>query len=436
MTQDGLRAQTMQRVFRRLLPLLILMYVVACIDKANLSYAALQMNDDLGLTPSVFGLGAGLYFIVYTLLEVPGNLLLHRLGARRWIARIMLSWGIVASLMAAVVGPRSFYAMRMLLGAAEAGFYPGILFYLTLWFPKRERVTAMAWFTCGLPVALVLGGLLSSVLLSLDGGFGLRGWQWMFIVEGLPAIGLSFYVLFRLPDGPRTVSWLSEAQRDWLCAQLASEATGTAPATAHARHDVARILLDRRMLTFSAALFCMMMGNLGLSVWLPQIVKQVSGYGIGSTGLLAAIPYVFATLAMIFNARHSARTGERRLHVALPALAGALALALSACTSNPLLALCAVTVAASGVLSAISIFFSMPAALVSGAQAAAAIALINCLGNIGGFVGPYVIGITREITGSFSDSLLILAAFLALGALIVLTQGGNAALRRCGRRAG
>jgi MFS family permease len=403
--------------FRRLMPLLILMYVVACIDKANISYAALRMNDDLHLSPAAFGLGAGLYFIVYTALEVPSNLLLHRYGARRWIARIMLSWGVVALLMATVTGPWSFYTMRMLLGAAEAGFYPGILFYLTLWFPQRERARAMVWFTTGLPVALVLGGVLASGLLSLDGVLGLHGWQWMFIVEGVPAIALAAYVFRRLPDGPDSVAWLTARQRDALRAQLAAEASVQ---TAHPR--VALVLTDPRILRLALALFLMMMGNLGLSLWLPQIVRQAGGFDPARASLIAAVPYAVTTLSMIVNARYAARSGKRRLHVAVPALIGSAALAISAYATNTVVALIGVTVAASGILSAISMFFSIPASLVSGAQAAAAIALVNSLGNIGGFAGPYVIGVAREAAGSFSAGLAILAACLAVGALIVWTM--------------
>ncbi len=402
---------------RRLIPFLFLLYVVAYLDRVNVGFAALEMNRDLGFSAAVYGLGSGIFFVSYTLLEVPSNLMLARHGARIWIARIMLTWGLVSVGMAFVHDTFTFYVLRFLLGAAEAGFFPGIIYYLTQWFPARDRARAVALFMTGTAIAGVIGGPISSALLLLDGLWGLQGWQWLFVVEGIPALVLAPVVLRRLDDRPDTVTWLSDAERAWLTTTLATEArerTG-------AHHDLRSAFASGRLWTLAAIYFCIVLAFYGVSFWLPQILQQLSHYPSSAVALISAVPYVVAAVGMVAVGVRSDRTGERRWHVAVPALVGAAGF-VAAATVPPsvALSLAALSVAALGVWGALGPFWALPTAFLRGRAAAGGVALVNAVGNIGGFVGPTLVGYARDATGSFAAGLWVLAGGLVLGAVLTL----------------
>jgi MFS transporter, ACS family, tartrate transporter len=402
---------------RRLIPFLFLLYVVAYLDRVNVGFAALDMNRDLGFTAAVYGLGSGIFFVSYTLLEVPSNLMLARVGAGPWIARIMLTWGVVSIATAFVQGATSFYALRFLLGAAEAGFFPGIIYYLTQWFPARERARAVALFMTGTAIAGVIGGPLSSALLRLDGVWGFHGWQWLFLVEGLPAVLLAPVVWRRLDEGPATATWLTEPERRWLIDTLAAEHAARPPA-----HGSLRAAFGNgRLWALAAIYFSVVLAIYGVSFWLPQMLQTLGTASSATVALVSAIPYVAAAVAMVVVGGHSDRTGERRWHVALSALAGAAGFAIAALVPTSLVwSLAALSLAAMGVWGTLGPFWALPTAFLTGRAAAGGVALVNSVANIGGFVGPTVVGYVRDATGSFAAGLWLLAAGLVVGAVITL----------------
>jgi len=402
------------RIRGRLLPFIFLLYIVAYLDRINVGFAALQMNRDLRLGDAAFGLGAGLFFLGYFLFEIPSNLILERMGARPWIARIMISWGAVAMAMAAVQGAASFYFLRFLLGVAEAGFFPGIILYLTYWFPAREQARSIALFMTASALPGVIGGPLSGALLATQGTLGLSGWQWLFILEGLPAVLLGVAVLFYLPNGPQDATWLREEEGRWLVQSLARN---------HGRKlGLRHGLMGGRVWLLALLYFTIVTGLYGVTMWLPQIVKTLGAFDNFTVGVLSAVPFLAAAAAMVIVAQSSDRRGERRLHVALPAFTGAAGLILSARMHNPLLALSALCVGAAGIWGAMGPFWSMPSEYLGGTAAAAGIALINSVGNLGGFAGPYLVGMVREATHSFTGGLLAMAAMLGLAGCIALTM--------------
>ncbi|MGE0359644.1 MAG: MFS transporter [Vicinamibacterales bacterium] len=414
---DPPAARAVARVRRRLIPFLFLLYVVAYLDRVNVGFAALDMNRDLGFSAAVYGLGSGIFFVSYTLLEVPSNLMLARVGAGLWIARIMLTWGLVSAAMAFVQDAVTFYVLRFLLGAAEAGFFPGIIYYLTQWFPARERARAVALFMTGTAIAGVIGGPLSSALLLLDGTWGLRGWQWLFVVEAIPAIALAPVVWRRLERGPDQATWLPDDERRWLATALAAE-RAAAPA-GHA--DLRAAFASGRLWALAAIYFTVVLAIYGVSFWLPQMLQALGGTSSAVVALVSAIPYVAAALAMVAVGARSDRTGERRWHVAGSALAGALGFVLAALAPGSfVLSLAALSLAAMGVWGALGPFWALPTAFLTGRAAAGGVALVNSVANIGGFVGPTVMGYMRDLTGSFSAGLWLLAGALAAGAAIAL----------------
>ena len=402
---------------RRLIPFLFLLYVVAYLDRVNVGFAALDMNRDLGFTSAVYGLGSGIFFVSYTLLEVPSNLMLARVGAGPWIARIMLTWGAVSIATAFVQGATSFYLLRFLLGAAEAGFFPGIIYYLTQWFPARERARAVALFMTGTAIAGVIGGPLSSALLRLDGVGGFHGWQWLFLVEGLPALLLAPVVWRRLDEGPATATWLTEPERRWLIDTLAAEQAARPPA-----HGSLRTAFGSgRLWALAAIYFSVVLAIYGVSFWLPQMLQHLGTASSATVALVSAIPYVAAAVAMVIVGGHSDRTGERRWHVALSALAGAAGFAIAALVPTSLAwSLAALSLAAMGVWGTLGPFWALPTAFLTGRAAAGGVALVNSVANIGGFVGPTVVGYVRDATGSFAAGLWLLAGGLVVGAAITL----------------
>jgi MFS transporter, ACS family, tartrate transporter len=406
----------MRRIGWRLVPFLILAYFVSFLDRVNVGFAAIQMNKDLGFTATIYGWGAGIFFLGYFLLEVPSNLALERFGARLWIARIMATWGVISACMALVEGPWSFIGLRFLLGAAEAGFFPGIILYLTYWFPSEYRARIVGIFMIAIPISSFLGSPISGALLGLS-GWGLRGWQWLFIIEGLPAVLMAGAVLWLLPDRPSSAGWLPAAERDWLERQLAAEAARNALRT---KPPLWEVLRQKRVLLFAAIYAGSTASSYGLTLWTPQIIK---GYGLGNfeTGLLNSIPYGIASVAMVLWGRHSDRVRERRWHLALSFLILALGLAGGTMLSGLVALVSALTVAAMGVYMLKGPFWALATEQLSPVTAAASIAAINAIGNLAGFVGPYLIGAIKDATGSFELSLvpLILFALISVGLSLV-----------------
>jgi ACS family tartrate transporter-like MFS transporter len=407
-----------RRVTRRLIPFLFVLYVVAFLDRVNVGFAALQMKADLGFGDAVYGLGAGIFFLGYFVFEIPSNLILERVGPRFWIARIMISWGLVSAGMAFVQSVSAFYALRFLLGVAEAGFFPGIVLYLGYWFPAAERARATALFMTATAMSGVIGGPLSGALLELDGALGFRGWQWLFVVEGLPAVVLGFVVLRFLTDRPEDAEWLPEDERRALVARLAAERAAVV-----GRHGegLRRALAHPRVWALALLYFAIIVGLYGVSLWLPQIVRDLGPRSAFEIGLVTAIPYLAASLAMVAVGVHSDRRGERRWHVAGSALVGAAGFAATAALQVPPAASIALlSVAAAGVWGCFGPFWALPGSFLAGSAAAGGIALINSIGNLGGFVGPTALGLLRESTGDFRAGLGLLALSLAAVALLAL----------------
>jgi D-galactonate transporter len=405
-----------RRVSRRLLPFLFLCYVAAYLDRVNVGFAKLQMQADLALSDTVYGLGAGIFFIGYFLFEVPSNLLMERVGARRWIARIMISWGLVSAASMFATGPASFYALRFLLGVAEAGFFPGVVLYLTYWYPAQRRARIVALFMSGVAVAGVVGGPLSGAIMAgLSGRAGLHGWQWLFLLEGLPSIALGIWTLFWLDDNIRAARWLDDAGKAALEAALAPEAA------AKQHLPLSRLFASGTVWLLALVYFLCVMGLYGVSFWLPQLLKNSGVQDVFDIGLLTAIPYGVAAVVMVLAARHSDRSGERRWHTAIAAFAGAAGLTIAtAYAQDTVLALAALSLATAGILTTFPIFWSLPTALLGGTAAAAGIALVNSVGNLAGFASPYLVGAVRDATGSTAIGMLVLSGSLVLGGLLVL----------------
>jgi len=421
MTEDQATQSAVRKAARRLIPFLFVCYLVNFLDRVNVGFAALQMNDDLGLTPAIFGAGAGIFFIGYLLFEIPSNLALQRFGARIWIARIMISWGIVASAMSLVSGPTSFYLMRLLLGVAEAGFFPGIILYLTYWFPAGERARIVSLFMAAVPIATVVGGPISGALLQLDGVGGLKGWQWMFLIEGLPAVLLGLAALKFLTDRPADAAWLTTREREALSARLAIEAEATRKIGYAGLWEA---LVKPRIFVLALLYFCIVVGLYGIGFWMPQVI-QTFGLDPLTIGFLTAVPYLFASIVMVLVGWNSDRTGERSWHIALPLFIGAVAFAWSASAGSLLVAMVALTFATAGIYAAVGTFWTFPTAILTGTGAAVGLALVNSVGNLGGLLGPTVIGISKEATGMFASAMLFLAAALAFGGMIALLFGAS-----------
>ncbi len=400
-----LEARTIRRVSRRLLPLLIVCYFISYLDRVNVGFAALTMNKDLGITATAYGLGAGIFFLTYFAFEVPSNLFLERVGARVWIARIMLTWGILSGAMAFIVGEKSFYLVRLLLGAAEAGFVPGIIFYLTLWFPAQYRARIIGSFMIAIPLSSVIGSPVSGALLGLDGVWGYRGWQWLYVVEALPAVLLAGVVLAFMTDRPSQATWLPEDERAWLVRRLADERSAREAARSY---SVKETLTNGRVLAVAFVYFGNVALLYGLSFFLPQIVK---GFDLTNfqTGLVSLIPFAVGIVGMVVLGRSSDRTGERKGHVALALLLAAGGTAAAALVADPYAKMALFSVSAFGIFGALPVIWTLPTAYLSGAAAAGGIAIINALGNLSGFAAPYAVGAIRDATGTFTGGLLLIA---------------------------
>jgi D-galactonate transporter len=413
---DDLEARTMAKVMRRLVPFLILCYFAAYLDRVNVGFAALTMINDLHLTATAFGFGAGIFFIAYFVFEVPSNLALDRFGASRWIARIMVTWGICSGAMAFIQGETSFYVVRTLLGAAEAGFFPGIIFYLTLWFPGVYRGRIISYFMAAIPLSTVIGAPVSGFILYMGGTLGLRGWQWLFIIEAIPAIVLGVVCWFYLTDLPSHATWLAPEERAWLVARMAAERRVREQAR---DYGVLEALVNPRVLAIAVIYFGLVAVNYGLSFWLPQIVKAF-GLNNAQTGLVTAIPYIVGTISMVLWGRRSDRKMERKGHMAIALAAAAGGIAISGLLPDPVLKMIVLSVAGFGIFAGLPIFWTFPTAFLSGTAAAGGIAVINSIGNLSGFAGPYVMGALRDYTGSFTSGLFVIAGAAVVALIIVL----------------
>jgi MFS transporter, ACS family, tartrate transporter len=406
-SEYDLQNATLRIVSRRLLPFLFILYITCFLDRVNVGFAALQMNQDLRFGPAVYGFGAGIFFISYALFEVPSNLILARAGARVWIARIMITWGLIAAGMMFVRGPLAFYSMRFLLGIAEAGFFPGIIYYLGLWFPATVRARMIGRFVIAIPLSAVIGGPLSGALLGLTGHLGLAGWQWLFLLEGLPAVGLGIAVLLYLPDGPGDAKWLMPEQQSWLMVQLDAERDRC---SAQHGHDIAEALANPIVWQLGLLAFLSMsLGQYALSLWLPQIIRRFAGLTDFEVGTLVAVPNLAAALGILVVAAHSDRTGERCWYIAATSFAAAVGLVGAAFADSATISVMFFSVALSGLLSAHGPFWTLPSKFLTGAAAAGGIALINSLANLSGFVGPYAVGLLAGAHGNFHTGLLVLA---------------------------
>ena len=399
----------------RLIPFMMLLYVVSFIDRTNVGFAALTMNEDLAFSPSVFGLGAGLFFITYNVFQVPATILVRHFGARRAIFCIMLAWGLLAALNTFVRGPQSFFALRLLLGVAEAGFFPGMIFYLSLWFPQAYRGRFSGVFTAAIPLAGIIGGPLSGLILGMDGVAGLHGWQWMFLLEGLPATLLAFAVLRFLPDGPTKAAWLNDSEKSVVVTSLVPEAVIQ-------DRGIWRTLTDSRVWALGFAGFCNGCCVYGMAIWLPQIIQSM-GFSNRATGFVAAVPYIAAMGAMIFWGRSSDARGERIWHIALAYLLVAVSFAGVYLIQTHAFVLLALTAGVAGVYSAFGPYYSLPSSFLGSSAAAGGIAIINSIASVSGLVAPLFIGIIKEQTGGYAASMAILATMEVMAALAILTLG-------------
>jgi ACS family tartrate transporter-like MFS transporter len=414
--KEGTQSATVKKVFLRLMPVLFISYILAYIDRINIGFAALKMNTDLGISPYIYGLGAGVFFLGYFIFEIPSNLMLEKTGARRWIARIMISWGLLSAAMALVQGPTSFLIVRFLLGVAEAGFFPGVILYLTYWFPQEYRARIIAAFMVAIPVSLAVGAPLSTAILQMDGIAGLKGWQWLFLIEGLPTVLFGFVFLTVMPDRPRDAKWLSDEERTWLQGTIDSEQR--AVAAVHGT-SVLKAFADPRLIALAFIYFANTTANLGLAFFLPQILKSL-GLSDMQTGLMTSVPYIVGTLGILVFGYVSDKYKERRwtLFAAL-ALTGFGLIAAGLMTGS-LLAVIVMAIAAVGIYGTKAPFWPLPSMFLTGSAAAGGIALINSVGNLGGFVGPTMVGWIREVTGSFEAGLYFLGGLALVAAILTL----------------
>jgi ACS family tartrate transporter-like MFS transporter len=433
---DGtIEARTIGKVSARLIPYLIVCYFIAYLDRVNVGFAALTMNKALGLTATMFGFGAGIFFLTYFIFEVPSNLFLDKFGARKWIARIMVSWGFFSGLMAFIPNVAgatglgneiTFYTIRALLGFAEAGFFPGIIFFLTLWYPSVYRGRVIGAFMAAIPLSSAIGSPISGMILGMDGVGGLQGWQWLFIIEAAPAILLGIVTYFYLTDRPADATWLADDERAWLSKRLEAERRQR-----EAMHQISVVqaLFNPRVLALALVYFGLVACNYGVGFWLPQIVKQF-GLTNAMTGWVTAIPYAVGAAFMVWYGRHSDDRIERKGHTAIGLLIAAVGIAASTLTDNPVLTMLAFTFGACGVFGTLPVFWTLPTALLSGSAAAAGIAVTNSIGNLSGFFGPYATGWIKDQTGSFTGGLLLIAGLAIIAMGIVLGLGHNQALEK------
>jgi ACS family tartrate transporter-like MFS transporter len=424
-TVPDLESAVISRLMWRLMPFLFLLYIVAYLDRINVSFAVLQMRGQLGLSDRVYGRAAGMFFAGYFLFQLPSNLVMEKFGVRRWISGLMVTWGVISCLMIFIRGPISFYSMRFLLGAAEAGFFPGMIFYMKHWFPASARARAVAWFMTANPIAGIVGSPVSGALMGLSGK-GLSGWQWMFLMEGIPAILLGATVAWVLSDTPQDAHWLKGEERAWLLQRLAQEQQGE---SIQKQGSLWQVVFSPRIWMLSLVYFGVSTTMYGVTLWLPSVIRSLSGLGYFNTGLVAAIPFVVTAVVMVLVGMHSDRTGERRWHTAIPAFVGAAALVVAGYGTSTVTVVAGIGLGLVCAESMVGPFWAMATSRMAGLSAAAGIAVINSLANLGGYYGPDIIGLFRTVNGGFRGGLLAIGATVAMSggmALIVGRQSGEA----------
>jgi len=409
---------TLRKITLRLIPFLFILYIVAWLDRVNVGFAALQMNADLGFSSAAFGFGSGVFFLGYCLFEVPSNLVLHRVGAPRWISRIMISWGAISAAMMFVRTTPTFYVLRFLLGAAEAGFFPGVVYYLSHWYPEGQRARAIAAFMTAVPVSGVVGGPLSGALLTLNGLFGLAGWQWLFLMEGIPAILLGIIVLVYLTDRPETADWLSSAEKDWLVSTLAAEQTSRDRALSI---GVFAALINPTIWYLGILFLFAAIGFYGYSFWAPLVVKSLTGSSDLGVGIILGAISAVTIIVMMFNSAHSDRSDERPWHVSIALLVMGAGFFGCAVSREPILALFFLALVPIGHCAAYGPFWSMPSRFLTGAPAAAGIALVVTIANVGGLVGPTIIGAMKDRFGTHAPAFMLLGGCAIVAALLAMT---------------
>lgn len=407
---------TYRKVAFRIIPLLMICYIIAYLDRVNVGFAKLQMSEELGFSEAIYGLGAGLFFIGYFFFEIPSNILLHKLGARLWIARIMITWGLLSALFAFVQTEWQFYILRFLLGAAEAGFYPGVILYLTYWFPSHRRGKMFALFQAGSPAAGIFGNPLSGWIMDqFHDTAGWQGWQWMFVLEAIPAVVLGVVILLYLDNSVKAAKWLTEEEKAIISRDIEADSKGKA-----ASHSLMSLVKNPMLWVMMLIYFCFVMGQYGLTLWMPTLIRASGVTSNVTISLLGAIPFICAIIAMVIFSRSADHYRERRWHLVVPALLGAVGFVVAASATNTTVSIIFLSMAAAGVLACAPLFWSLPTAILSGAAAAAGIALINSVANLAGFISPYMVGIIRDATHSSELGMYVLAGFLILGAAIVL----------------
>jgi ACS family tartrate transporter-like MFS transporter len=424
-TVPDLESAVISRLMWRLMPFLFLLYIVAYLDRINVSFAVLQMRGQLGLSDRVYGRAAGMFFAGYFLFQLPSNLVMEKFGVRRWISGLMVTWGVISCLMIFIRGPISFYSMRFLLGAAEAGFFPGMIFYMKHWFPASARARAVAWFMTANPIAGIVGSPVSGALMGLSGK-GLSGWQWMFLMEGIPAILLGATVAWVLSDTPQDAHWLKGEERAWLLQRLAQEQQAE---SIQKQGSLWQVVFSPRIWMLSLVYFGVSTTMYGVTLWLPSVIRSLSGLGYFNTGLVAAIPFVVTAVVMVLVGMHSDRTGERRWHTAIPAFVGAAALVVAGYGTSTVTVVAGIGLGLVCAESMVGPFWAMATSRMAGLSAAAGIAVINSLANLGGYYGPDIIGLFRTVNGGFRGGLLAIGATVAMSggmALIVGRQSGEA----------
>jgi ACS family tartrate transporter-like MFS transporter len=419
--ETSIEKRTIKKVTRRIVPFIFILYIVSYLDRANIGYAALDMNVELGITSEVFGFISGIFFIGYFLFEVPSNILLQRYGSRVWITRILITWGAVSVATAFAQDAFHLYIIRFLLGVAEAGFFPGIILYLNSWFRKKELATTIAMFMTAIPVSYIIGGPLSTWIMDNIGWFGISGWRWMFILEGAPAVILGIITYFYLTNKPEEAKWLSKEEKTWLIEELRKDRKETIGKKEIQDKDHKKALTDKKVWHLAIIYFVYISGSLGVGYWMPQIIKELSDF-LSNTqiGLISTIPFIVATIAMNYWAVRSDRTGERKMHSAIPLMIGALALIGAGLASNPFISMSFITLSLAGMYCFKGPFFALPSMLLAPSTTVVGIAVINSIGNLGGFLGPYAIGILKESTGSTGAGLIFLSVMLLIGFILVL----------------
>lgn len=419
MHQSELETTTLKKVSRRIIPYIFVLYIIAFLDRVNIGYAALEMNKDLGLTASVMGLISGIFFIGYFLFEVPSNMLMHRVGARKWIGRIMITWGFVVIITAWVQNANHLYILRFLLGVAEAGFFPGIILYITYWFRAKDRARVVALFMTALAASNIIGAPLSTWIMDQVHIAGMAGWRWIFVAEGIPAVIIGITALFYLTDRPEHAKWLTKEEKEWLISELKKDNLGKEKNQHSGLKDV---LANPRVWRLAFIYLTLVTGLYGIGFWMPTIIKSLSTtLSNTQVGLVTMIPYIIGGIAMVWWGRRSDRTGERKMHTALPPLVGAIGMMGCGLTTNPILSIIMMTIAIFGIYSIFGPFWAIPSLFLTEFEAAVGIALISSIGNLGGFIGPYAIGFVSDATGKVEMGLYFLSFMLIICFLLVIT---------------